>query len=129
MNINNDIATTVLACNNNVTSGDKACFFYVTLYQTKHNQKEESCAYHNICLALSKGIKKYQDLLNEKASLQNKVQRMIAQGASEDQIKLAEKTYREYNPKNILRLEREKFVNLMEGVGRYSILRSFDYRN
>ena len=31
MNVNNDIATTVLACNNNVTSGDKACFFYVTL--------------------------------------------------------------------------------------------------
>ena len=66
------------------------------------------------------GKQKYQDLLNEKASLQNKVQRLIAQGASEDQVKLAEKTYREYNPKNILRLEREKFVNLMEGVGRYS---------
>ena len=32
MNVNNDIATTVLVCNNNVTSGDKACFFYVTLY-------------------------------------------------------------------------------------------------
>ena len=27
MNVNNDIATTVLGCNNNVTSGDKACFF------------------------------------------------------------------------------------------------------
>ena len=26
MNVNNDIATTVLGCNNNVTSGDKACF-------------------------------------------------------------------------------------------------------
>ena len=26
MNVNNDIATTVMACNNNVTSGDKACF-------------------------------------------------------------------------------------------------------
>ena len=34
MNVINDIATTVLACNNNVTSGDKVCFFYVTLYQT-----------------------------------------------------------------------------------------------
>ena len=54
MNVNNDIATTVFACNNNVTTGDKACFFYVTLYQTKHNQKEEACTYHNICLALSK---------------------------------------------------------------------------
>ena len=39
MNTNNDITTTVLACNNNVTIGDKACFFYVTLYQTNHNQK------------------------------------------------------------------------------------------
>ena len=27
MNVNNDIATTILACNNNVTSGDKAYFF------------------------------------------------------------------------------------------------------
>ena len=26
MNVNNDIATTVFACNNNVTTGDKACF-------------------------------------------------------------------------------------------------------
>ena len=40
MNVNNDIASTILGCNNNITSGDKACFFYVTLYQTKHNQKE-----------------------------------------------------------------------------------------
>ena len=62
MNVNNDIATTVLSCNNNVTSGDKACFFYVTLYQSKHNQKEEAFAYHNICLALSKRIKRYDEL-------------------------------------------------------------------
>ena len=27
MNVNNDIATTVLVCNNNVTIGDNACFF------------------------------------------------------------------------------------------------------
>ena len=33
MNVNNDIATTVFACNNNVTLGDKQCFYYVTLYQ------------------------------------------------------------------------------------------------
>ena len=58
MNVNNDIATILLSCNNNVTIGDKSCFFYVTLYQTKPNQKEESCTYHNICRALSKGIKK-----------------------------------------------------------------------
>ena len=70
MNVNNDIATTVLGCNNNVTSGDKACFFYVTLYQTKHNQKEEAFNYHNICLALSKRIKRQQDLLREQADNQ-----------------------------------------------------------
>ena len=65
MDVNNDIGTTVLGCNNNVTSGDKACFFYVTLYQTKHNQKEESFNYHNICLALSRRIKRHQDLLQQ----------------------------------------------------------------
>ena len=70
INVNNDIATTVLACNNNVTSGDKACFFYVTLYQTKHNQKEEAFNYHNVCLALSKRIKRQQDLLREVADNQ-----------------------------------------------------------
>ena len=37
MNVNNDIAIIVFACNNNVISGDKACFFYVTLYQSKLN--------------------------------------------------------------------------------------------
>ena len=68
MNVNNDIATTVLVCNNNVTIGDKVCFFYVTLYQTKHNQKEESCTYHNICVALSKRIKRQQDILTENIS-------------------------------------------------------------
>ena len=61
MNVNNDIATTVLACNNNVTSGDKACFFYVTLYQSKHNQTDEAHTYHSICLALSRRIKWQQE--------------------------------------------------------------------
>ena len=32
MNANNDIVTTILTCNNNVTIDDKTCFFYVTLY-------------------------------------------------------------------------------------------------
>ena len=65
VNVNNDTATTVLTCNNNVTIGDKACFFYVTLYQTKHNQKEESCTYHSIFLSLSKFIKRQRDILTE----------------------------------------------------------------
>ena len=85
MNVNNDIATTVLACNNNVTSGDKACFFYVTLYQTKHNQKEEAFNYHNICLALSKRIKRQQDMLREKTNNQEiteKVSHDFAEGLS-----------------------------------------------
>ena len=62
MNTNNDISTTVLVCNNNITISNKVCFFYVTLYQTKYNQKEESCTYHNICLALSRLIKQQQDM-------------------------------------------------------------------
>ena len=65
MNVNNDITTTILACNNNVTSGDKACFFYVTLYQTKHNQKDESFTYQKVCLELSKRIKTQKDLIEK----------------------------------------------------------------
>ena len=34
MNVDNDIVTTVLVCNNSVTSDDEACFF-ITLYQIK----------------------------------------------------------------------------------------------
>ena len=56
-----------MACNNNVISGDKACFFYVTLYQSKHNQKEEAFNYHSVCLALSRRIKKQQALLNKQS--------------------------------------------------------------
>ena len=48
----------------------KPIFFYVTLYQTKHNQKEESFNYHSICLALSKRIKRQQDLLKEESDNQ-----------------------------------------------------------
>ena len=65
MNVNNDIATTILACNNNVTIGDKACFFYVTLYQSKHNQKEESFSYYSICRALTKRIQFRQEQLQD----------------------------------------------------------------
>ena len=80
MNVNNDIATTVLACNNNVTSGDKACFFYVTLYQTKHNQKEEAFNYHNVCLDLSKRIKFHQETLNEHSNNEEDVSPNFAEG-------------------------------------------------
>ena len=38
MNVNNDIATTLFACNNNVTLGDKHCYYYVTLYQSKKSE-------------------------------------------------------------------------------------------
>ena len=40
-------------------------FFYVTLYQSKYNQKEESFKYHSICLALSRRIKYQQDLIKQ----------------------------------------------------------------
>ena len=68
MNVNNDIATTVLACNNNLVLGDRACFFYVTLYSTKHNQKEESVTYHNICVALAKRIKNQQEIISNQSN-------------------------------------------------------------
>ena len=42
----------ILAYNNDVTSGDIAWFFYVTLYKTEHNQKEID--------ALSRRIKIHQ---------------------------------------------------------------------
>ena len=43
----------------------------MTLYPTKHNQKEESCTYHNICLALSKRIKNQQHMItNEDTSIE-----------------------------------------------------------
>ena len=42
--------------------------FYVTLYQTKHNQKEEAFNYLKICLVLSKRIKKHQHMLSEQIS-------------------------------------------------------------
>ena len=55
MNINNIMVTINLGCNSNITHGDRV-FFYITLYQTKFKQKEESCTFHNVCLALSKRI-------------------------------------------------------------------------
>ena len=42
MNMNNDIASIALACNTNVTSGDKVRFYYITMYQSKQNQAEEA---------------------------------------------------------------------------------------
>ena len=48
MNMNNDIASIALACNTNVTSGDKVRFYYITMYQSKRNQVEEASPYNNI---------------------------------------------------------------------------------
>lgn len=67
------------------------------------------------------GQQKYLDLMNEKASLKNTYDRLVEDPqAPQEAIDIAEKTYKEYNPKTILRLEREKFVNLLEGIGRYT---------
>ena len=68
MNINNDLATTLFACNNNIVLGDRVCFYYVTLYQTKKNQKEESASFHSLCLALCKRIQCQQEKLSENES-------------------------------------------------------------
>ena len=75
MNVNNDIATTVLVYNNNATIGDKEYFFYVTLYLTKHNYKEESCTHHNIYLALSKRTKRKEDMFTEQRKMVQRLQR------------------------------------------------------
>ena len=58
MNINNDIVTILLAYNNNITTGDRVCFSYVNLYQSKYNQQEESAQFHTICLTFTKQIQK-----------------------------------------------------------------------
>ena len=56
MNQYNDVASLVLACNTNVSSADRAAFFYMTLYQTKHNQTEEKLAFLAVCEGLSRRI-------------------------------------------------------------------------
>ena len=66
MNANNDIASLILACSNDITSRDKL-YFYVTLYQPKHNQKEEASTYHIICVASSKRIKRQLEILKEES--------------------------------------------------------------
>jgi len=93
MNVNNDIATTVFACNNNVTTCDKVCFFNLTLYQTKHNQKEESCAYHNICLALSKRIKRQQDMLAKECDDVSEVTEEVSPDFSEGLSRMLSSLY------------------------------------
>ena len=45
MNQYNDVASLVLSCNTNVNSADRAGFFYMTMYSTKHNQTEEKLAF------------------------------------------------------------------------------------
>ena len=66
MNMNNDIASIALACNNNVTSGDKVRFYYITMYQSKRNQAEEASPYNNICIALPKRLKYKQKVSRRK---------------------------------------------------------------
>ena len=43
------------------------CFYYVTLYQSKHNQNEESHPYHNVCVALAKRIQRQNSVLMQEA--------------------------------------------------------------
>ena len=64
MNMNNDIVSTLFACNNNVTSGDKIRFYYITMYQSKNNQTEESASYYSVCSTLCRRLK-YQMQVNE----------------------------------------------------------------
>ena len=61
MNMSNDIASCVLGCNTNVGLADRVQFFYVTMYASKQNQKEEKIAYLACCEGLSRRVKRQQE--------------------------------------------------------------------
>ena len=54
LNTNNEIASSIFSCNTNVQIGDDGHMYYVTLYESKGNQKEETRAYLNVSNALSR---------------------------------------------------------------------------
>ena len=68
-------------------------FSYVTLYQTKHIQKEESCVYHNICLALSKRIKRQQEILAKECDDVSEVTEEISPDFSEGLSRMLSSLY------------------------------------
>jgi hypothetical protein len=61
LNTNNPIISEVFGSNNNVTMGNRNCIYFVTLYNTKGNQKEEQFPFLKHCTAISKHLKKNQE--------------------------------------------------------------------
>ena len=83
MNMYNDIVSTLLACNNNVTSGDKIRFYYITMYQSKNNQTEEAASYYSICASLSRRLK-YQQQVNENNQLTETAEAVVEEDIAPD---------------------------------------------
>merc|ERR1712015_164250 len=77
--MSNDIASIALACNNNVTSGDKVRFYYITMYQSKRNQAEEASPYNNICIALSKRLQFKKKVEEVKQRMTNEEQNKVSE--------------------------------------------------
>jgi len=61
LNTNNPVVSKIFGYNNNVTTGNRNCIYYVTLYNTKGNQEEEQFPYLKHCTALAKRIKRIRD--------------------------------------------------------------------
>jgi len=58
LNTNNPVISNFFGYNNNVLIGNCNCIYYVTLYNTKGNQKEEQFPFLKQCTALAKRIRK-----------------------------------------------------------------------
>jgi hypothetical protein len=58
LNTHNRAVTSLLGYNNNVASGGRDMIYYVTLYNTKTNQKEERFPFFKQCVAIAKRIKR-----------------------------------------------------------------------
>ena len=54
LNTHNYYTTSIFSCNKNVQIGDAGHMFYVTLYTSKNNQKEEKIAYLNNATSISR---------------------------------------------------------------------------
>jgi len=57
LNTNNPIISEVFGFNNNVTMENRNCIYYVTLYNTKGNQEEESFPFLRHCTAIAKHLR------------------------------------------------------------------------
>jgi hypothetical protein len=61
LNTNNPIISKVFGFNINVTMGNRNFIYYVTLYNTKGNQEEESFPFLRHCTAIAKHLRKLRN--------------------------------------------------------------------